>query len=140
MEDGEMAGLPATSTNRKEEKRARQVSLYADRSFARGVAVQWCVSGRQSEEAPRTAGRGNEGAAMKINVQIGDGNFCCEAGRNAAADAQATPLTVETRDYGGFEKVGPLGQRLPTENTQTTTQAGDIVLYQGQSNCHVLRL
>ena len=33
--------------------------------------------------------------------------------------------------YGGFEKVGPLEQRLPTENAQTTTQAGDIVLYQG---------
>lgn len=41
------------------------------------------------------------------------------------------PLTIEVSDYGGFEKVGPLGQRLPTENTQTTTQAGDIVLYQG---------
>ena len=40
-------------------------------------------------------------------------------------------ITIEMEDYGGFEKVGPLGQRLPTENTQTTTQAGDIVLYQG---------
>ena len=35
------------------------------------------------------------------------------------------------RDYGGFEKVGPLGQSLPTSNSQTTTQSGDIVLYQG---------
>ncbi len=31
----------------------------------------------------------------------------------------------------GFEKVGALGQSLPTSNRQTTTQAGDIVLYQG---------
>ncbi len=34
-------------------------------------------------------------------------------------------------DYSGFEKVGALGTSLPSENSQTTTQAGDIVLYQG---------
>ena len=34
-------------------------------------------------------------------------------------------------DYAGFEKVGALGTSLPTNNSQTTTQAGDIVLYQG---------
>lgn len=41
------------------------------------------------------------------------------------------PITIDMRDYGGFEKVGSLGQNLPTDDTQTTTQAGDIVLYQG---------
>ena len=40
-------------------------------------------------------------------------------------------ITIQMRDYGGFEKVGPLGQSLPTSNSQTTTQSGDIVLYQG---------
>ena len=34
-------------------------------------------------------------------------------------------------DYSGFEKVGALGTSLPTSNSQTTTQSGDIVLYQG---------
>ena len=34
-------------------------------------------------------------------------------------------------DYGNFEKVGPLGQSLPTNNQQITTGAGDIILYQG---------
>lgn len=41
------------------------------------------------------------------------------------------PITIDMRDYGGFEKVGSLGQNLTTDDTQTTTQAGDIVLYQG---------
>lgn len=27
--------------------------------------------------------------------------------------------------------MGPLGQRLPASDAQTTTQSGDIVLYQG---------
>ena len=40
-------------------------------------------------------------------------------------------MTLQLRDYAGFEKVGPLGQSLPTSDSQTTTQAGDIVLYQG---------
>ena len=32
-------------------------------------------------------------------------------------------------DYGGFEKVGSLGHSLPTENSQITTEAGDVILY-----------
>ena len=34
-------------------------------------------------------------------------------------------------DYAGFEKVGSLGTSLPTSNSQTTAQPGDIVLYNG---------
>ena len=34
-------------------------------------------------------------------------------------------------DYGGFEKVGSLGHTLPTNNSQVTTEAGDVVLYNG---------
>ena len=33
--------------------------------------------------------------------------------------------------YGGFEQVGSLGQSLPRSDVQTTTSAGDIVLYAG---------
>ena len=41
------------------------------------------------------------------------------------------PLTVQTSMYGGFEQVGSLGASLPRNDAQTTTQAGDIVLYSG---------
>jgi hypothetical protein len=40
-------------------------------------------------------------------------------------------ITYEAHDYGGFEKVGALGRSLPTSDTQTTTQAGDVILYSG---------
>ena len=40
-------------------------------------------------------------------------------------------ITYEAHDYGGFEKVGALGRSLPTNDTQTTTQAGDVILYSG---------
>lgn len=40
-------------------------------------------------------------------------------------------ITYTAEDYGGFEKVGSLGHSLPTENSQITTEAGDVILYSG---------
>ncbi len=42
-------------------------------------------------------------------------------------------VTVKTDDYGGFEKVGTFGTKLPTANSLIDTVPGDIVLYQGNS-------
>ena len=55
---------------------------------------------------------------------------------NAATKALVAALleasiTYEADDYGGFEKVGPLGRSLPTSNTQISTQPGDVILYSG---------
>ena len=41
------------------------------------------------------------------------------------------PLTIELSMYGGFEQVGPIGTSLPRSDEQTTTAAGDVVLYAG---------
>ena len=40
-------------------------------------------------------------------------------------------ITIQMSMYGGFEQVGPLGTSLPRNDKQTTTSAGDIVLYSG---------
>lgn len=45
--------------------------------------------------------------------------------------AQSAPLTVETSRYGGFEQVGPLGSRLPSDDERITARPGDVVLYSG---------
>ena len=39
------------------------------------------------------------------------------------------PIVIQMSMYGGFEQVGPIGSRLPSNDVQTTTTAGDIVLY-----------
>ncbi|WP_297094746.1 cyclophilin-like fold protein [uncultured Draconibacterium sp.] len=44
-----------------------------------------------------------------------------------------SPLTVEMRDYGNMEKVGPIGTTLPRNDEQITTEPGDIILYQGNA-------
>ena len=41
------------------------------------------------------------------------------------------PLTIQMSMYGGFEQVGSIGTALPQNDVQTTTPAGDIVLYSG---------
>ena len=41
------------------------------------------------------------------------------------------PLTISMSMYGGFEQVGAIGRSLPRNDVQTTTAAGDIVLYSG---------
>ena len=40
-------------------------------------------------------------------------------------------LEINMSMYGGFEQVGPIGQSIPSSDEQTTTEAGDIVLYSG---------
>ena len=75
-----------------------------------------------------------EGTKMKI--QIGDASFTATLEDNAAVREliemmKDEPITIDMNDYSGFEKVGPLGRNLTTDNHQTTTSAGDIVLYNG---------
>lgn len=82
------------------------------------------------------AGGGEEDDEMEMTMQVGESAFTATLEENAAVDAlvemmEHGPVTIQMSDYAGFEKVGALGTNLPTSNSQTTTQAGDIVLYQG---------
>ena len=79
-------------------------------------------------------------AEMKIAVRIenskGSHQFSATLSENKSAKAFADLLkkgavTVKMNDYGGFEKVGPLGTSLPRSDERITTSAGDIILYQG---------
>ena len=73
---------------------------------------------------------------MSINITI-DGNTMPvhlvdnAATRELVALLQENSITYEADDYGGFEKVGALGRSLPTSNSQLTTEAGDVILYNG---------
>ena len=69
-------------------------------------------------------------------MKIGDTDVAVDWEKNASAEAMKTlcqdkPLTIQMAMYGSFEQVGPIGQRLPGNDSRITTQAGDIVLYAG---------
>ena len=52
-----------------------------------------------------------------------------EATKALVAALREASITYEAHDYGGFEKVGPLGLALPSSDTRITTEAGDVILY-----------
>lgn len=105
-----------------------------------GEALPSAPPEQSSEEAPvqqePVIEKEEENTEMKMNVQVGVSAFSATLEDNAAVDAlkemmREGPVTISMRDYSGFEKVGSLGRSLPTSDRQTTTQAGDIVLYTG---------
>ena len=61
----------------------------------------------------------------EVNVKWEDN----ESVRALAGLAAKGPVTVETSMYGGFEQVGALGTTLPSNDADTVTEPGDIVLY-----------
>ena len=76
-----------------------------------------------------------ENEEMKVNIAIGGTHFSATLEDNAAAKefyelVKNEGVTIDMSDYSGFEKVGSLGQTLSADDKQTTTKAGDIVLYQ----------
>ena len=65
------------------------------------------------------------GKTLPVNIENND------ATKALVAALREASITYEAHDYGGFEKVGPLGRSLPACDTQITTQAGDVILYSG---------
>lgn len=82
---------------------------------------------KDSEEESEEAG------TMLMKIGETDVNVAWEDNRSVAAlkELARDDLHIQMSMYGGFEQVGPIGQSLPREDSQTTTQAGDIVLYSG---------
>ena len=74
----------------------------------------------------------------RMNIQIGDTVLTVTLVENSSVDAlkevlSEGPITINMRDYGSMEKVGSLGMDLPRNDQQITTEAGDIILYQGNA-------
>ncbi len=83
---------------------------------------------------PDTNSDTEENMVKKMTLQIGNSSFTATLENNPAVDAfvemmNDSPIIIQMNDYSGFEKVGSLGTNLPADDKQTTTHAGDIVLY-----------
>ena len=74
----------------------------------------------------------------RMNIKIGDTILIATLVQNSSVDALKDALskgqiTINMHDYGSMEKVGSLGMDLPRNDEQITTEAGDIILYQGNA-------
>ena len=90
-----------------------------------GLGISW---NGDKEEA--------KGNIMKITT--GNTTFTATLADNSSVTAlkellKDGPLTIRMSDYGNMEKVGSIGTSLPRNDEQITTEAGDIILYQGNS-------
>ena len=100
------------------------------------LASTACANGSKGTKASNKG----ELSDMKISIQITSDSGKSELTATLVDNSSATafyellkqgPVTIKMHDYGNFEKVGPLGTTLPRNDTQITTTAGDIILYQG---------
>lgn len=71
-----------------------------------------------------------------IYAHVNDKVLTILPANNSSAEAfiellESGDVTIDMHDYGSFEKVGPLGTRLPRNDEQITTEPGDVILYQG---------
>ena len=91
----------------------------------------------QIEEPPQTMEeQPQEEQNMTLRMTIGSTPVSVAWEDNEAVQAlkelcRNQPLTIAMSMYGGFEQVGSIGTNLPANDVQTTTSAGDIVLYSG---------
>lgn len=74
----------------------------------------------------------------QISITAGSHVFIAALADNSSAEAlkellrQGT-LTINMSDYASMEKVGPIGTSLPRNDERIVTEAGDMILYQGNS-------
>lgn len=114
-----------------------------DASSSEEGVRQWIqelgYSAAQSEtDQGSTASGGENVQENAISLQIGDTALTAAMEDNSSAQALMDmladgPVEIEMQDYAEMEKVGSLGQDLPTNDEQITTEAGDLILYQGNS-------
>lgn len=84
----------------------------------------------------QSAARSTAAQSDRLYLTIGETTFVAEFADNSSVEAlkdllRDAPLTLQLHDYGNFEKVGSLGHNLPRNDEPITTEAGDLILYQG---------
>ena len=66
---------------------------------------------------------------MEINDKAVDVTWEENASVEELKGLAQTGLTISMSMYGGFEQVGPIGKSIVSDDKQTVTKPGDIVLY-----------
>ncbi len=70
-----------------------------------------------------------ESMIMEINDKAVDVTWEENASVEELKGLAQTGLTISMSMYGGFEQVGPIGKSIVSDDKQTVTKPGDIVLY-----------
>ncbi len=82
-------------------------------------------------ESAEAEGKDTKILMMKIGETAVDVTWEENASVEELRELAMSGLTISMSMYGGFEQVGPIGKNISRDDKQTTTSAGDIVLYAG---------
>lgn len=98
--------------------------------------VTWPGEEEPREEQKKEDPKEESKMPDKIQITIDGKTLPIVLEKNEATKAlvgalREASITFTASDYGGFEKVGPLGRSLPADNSRITTDAGDVILYSG---------
>ena len=71
-----------------------------------------------------------------MNIEVSGRNIQVKLYNNSSAEAvkellKKGPLTIPMKDYAHMEKFGRFGVQLPANDEHITTEAGDVILSEG---------
>ena len=109
-------------------------SVDAVESWVKGLEIYGTLLSKDTQGADK-----NDAEDIKLKIKVNgaqEAEWTAVFADNSSADAlkellSQGDITIDMHDYGNFEKVGALGHTLPRNDENITTQAGDIILYQG---------
>ena len=127
-------GNPNTAPVSDDVSQPEATSQNADTQSAAETTVPPAESKPEETRSETSKETEEEPAVKTLTMKIGDTTVAVDWEENESVAAlrelvKDKPLTVQMSMYGGFEQVGSLGTSLPRNDSQTTTAAGDIVLY-----------
>ena len=90
----------------------------------------------EKKEYAESSMENDRNAEQILYIKIGNSVLEAELADNSSAEAllemlKENDISIPMSDYGNFEKVGELGISLVTNDEQITSEAGDLILYQG---------
>lgn len=132
MQDG-------TNSVAESSKNTQTAEAYISETDAEGGTEAESGNKGEGEAVQGTPSNSNEEETeMTINIQVGEHLLTAELTKNSSTEALLELLaegsvTIEMSDYGNMEKVGSLPDSLPRNDEPISTDAGDLILYQGDS-------
>lgn len=100
------------------------------------LAITVCVAAGCTTDKESDGENGDSGAVTQAIMEIDGREAAVTLAGSEAAEALVSLLrcgdiTFVTDDYGGFEKTGTLGHRLPAADECIAASPGDVMLYRG---------
>lgn len=133
----------STACGTKTEQTGSNIAPQVNKQITQSENEDMSIQSTDKQETDKPLSEESDGLAEEadnshMKLQIGEYIFTATLTDNSSTKALKAmlaegPITINMRDYGNMEKVGPLGTNLPRNDEQITTEPGDLILYQGNA-------